>query len=365
MTAATAAPRVVGKPQRRPASPLATRLGPSEPRRSLDLDTVALGWQRAFDANDHALAAVSGFLPESALRQERSALTQERQQTATMLADLARLVDIRPAPWLSQVPVSARMLGLPDAVRACLFDLDGVLTDSGVLHALAWAEAFDPFLLRVSERAGWGFIPFDRADYDAYLDGHPRLEGVHAFLASRGIHLPEGRPDDPSGAETAYGLARRKSEALTRGLSRHGVNALRGARRYLEACGFAGLGRGVVSASTRTLPMLELAGLATLVEERADAEVIRTHGLRSRPAPDLLLAACARFGVAPDETVTFTHSPAGVAAGHVAGMTVIGVGTGEQAELLRGFGAEVVVDALSSLLDRRLAASHASDQYLR
>jgi beta-phosphoglucomutase-like phosphatase (HAD superfamily) len=265
------------------------------------------------------------------------------------------VVDIHPAPWLPQAPVSANMLGLPATVRACLFDLDGVLTDSGALHALAWAEAFDPFLLHVSDDAGWRFIPFDRTDYDAYLDGHPRLEGVHAFLASRGIHLPEGRPDDPSGAETAYGLARHKTEALTRGLSRHGVNAVGGARRYLEACGFAGLDRGVVSASTRTLPMLELAGLATLVEQRVDAEVIRTQRLRSRPAPDLLLAACARFGVGPDETVTFTHSPAGVAAGHAAGMAVIGVGTGEQSELLRGFGAELVVETLSSLLDRRLA----------
>jgi beta-phosphoglucomutase-like phosphatase (HAD superfamily) len=341
------------------------RSGPSEPRRGLDLDTVALGWQRALDAGDHALVAASAFLPEIALRQERSALTHERQQTVTLLADLARVVDIHPAPWLPQAPVSANMLGLPATVRACLFDLDGVLTDSGVLHALAWAEAFDPFLLHVSDDAGWRFIPFDRADYDAYLDGHPRLEGVHAFLASRGIHLSEGRPDDPSGAETAYGLARHKTEALTRGLSRHGVNAVGGARRYLEACGFAGLDRGVVSASTRTLPMLELAGLATLVEQRVDAEVIRTQRLRSRPAPDLLLAACARFGVGPDETVTFTHSPAGVAAGHAAGMAVIGVGTGEQSELLRGFGAELVVDALSSLLDRRLAASNAPDQGLR
>jgi len=334
------------------------------------LDTVALGWQRAFDASDHALAAASGFLPEIALRQERSALTHERQQTTTLLGDLARLEGIHPAPWLPRAPVSPKMLGLPVTVRACLFDLEGVLTDSGVLHALAWAEAFDPFLLHVAERAGWRFIPFDRLDYDAYVDGHPRLEGVHAFLASRGLHLPEGRPDDPAGAETAYGLARRKSDALTRGLSRRGVNALGGARPYLEACGFAGLGRGVVSASTRTLPMLELAGLATLVEERVDAEVIRSQELRSRPAPDLLLAACARFGVAPDETVTFTHSPAGVAAGHAAGMAVIGVGTGEQSELLRGFGAELVVDGLGSMLDHRLAisrvaASNAANQGLR
>lgn len=320
----------------------------------VELDTVTCRWQRAFDAGDHALAAASGLLRAEALSHERLALTQERPLTAAMLRSVARLEGM-PAPWLSPFPVSATMLGLATTIRACLFDLDGVLTDSGVLHAYAWSEAFDEFLLRVAEEAGWQFVPFDRgADYPAYLDGRPRLEGVHAFLASRGIHLPEGRPDDRATADTAYGLARRKSDALTHGLTLRGVNAIGGARRYLEAGGFAGLKRGVVSASTRTLPMLELAGLAALVETQVDADLIQAHGLRSRPSPDLLLAACDRLAVRPDETVTFTHSPAGVAAGHAAGLAVIGVGTGEQGELLRGFGAETVVPGLSALLDRRL-----------
>ena len=323
----------------------------------MELDTVATCWQLAFDATDHALAAAADLLPAAGLQGRRHALMQERQQTATMLADLARLADVRPPPWLSAVPVSQKMLGLPETVHACLFDLDGVLTDSGVLHAHAWADAFDGFLLHLAEQTGWKFVPFDRVgDYRSYLDGRPRIDGVHAFLASRGIHLPEGRPDDRAGAETAYGLAKRKSEALTHGLNLRGINTIQGARRYLEASGFAGLKRGVISASTRTLPMLELAGLAALVEERVDADVIRVEQLRSRPAPDLLLAACSRLGVRPDETVTFAHGPAGIAAGHAAGLTVIGVGTGEQAELLRGFGADTVVPGLSALLDRRLAA---------
>jgi beta-phosphoglucomutase-like phosphatase (HAD superfamily) len=323
---------------------------------ALELDTVASRWQLAFDADDRALASAADFVPVASLQGQRHALMQERQETATMLADLARLADVRPPPWLSPVPVSGHMLGLAPTIRACLFDLDGVLTDSGVLHAHAWADAFDGFLLRLAEQTGWTFVPFDRdGDYRSYLDGRPRIDGVHAFLASRGIHLPEGRPDDRAGSDTAYGLAKRKSEALTHGLNLRGVNTIEGARRYLEASGFAGLKRGVVSASTRTLPMLELAGLATLVEERVDADVMRVEKLRSRPAPDLLLAACSRLGVSPGETVTFTHSPAGIAAGHAAGLTVIGVGGGEHAELLRGFGAELVVASLSSLLDRRLA----------
>ena len=248
------------------------------------------------------------------------------------------------------------MLGLPATVEACLFDLEGVLTDSALLHALAWGEVFDDLLLRLADKTGWHFIPFDReADYRTYLDGRPRLEGVHAFLDSRGIRLPEGRPDDPADADTARALAERKGEALARSLRQRGVTALAGARRYLEAAGQAGLGRAVVSASASTLPMLELAGLATLVEERVDADVIRAEGLRARPAPDLLLAACRSLGVRPEMAVTFTHSAAGVAAGHAAGMAVIGVGEGAQEELLRGFGAERVVPSVTTLLAPVLA----------
>jgi beta-phosphoglucomutase-like phosphatase (HAD superfamily) len=324
----------------------------------LELDRIALGWERALDADDRALTAAGGEPIDLDVAQRRRDLAQERLETAGLLVRLADLTGMRPAPWLSPVPVTRKMLGLPPSVRACLFDLDGVLTDSGALHARAWAEAFDGFLLQLSGRTGWQFVPFDRAaDYHAYIDGRPRLEGVHLFLSSRGIHLPEGRPEDPAEADTAYGLARRKSDALTRELHVRGVNTISGARRYLEASGFAGLRRGVVSASTRTLPMLELAGLATLVEERVDADLIRVEGLRSRPAPDLLLAACRRLSVRPEQTVTFTHSPAGIAAGRAAGLTVIGIGDDEQGELLRGFGADVVVSGLSILLDRRLADS--------
>ena len=229
---------------------------------------------------------------------------------------------------------------------------------AALLHAQAWGEVFDEFLLRLSEKTGWHFIRFDRdGDYRAYLDGRSRLEGVDAFLGSRGIRLPEGRVDDPAGADTAHGLARRKGEVLARGLRLHGVTALDGARRYLEAAGHAGLKRAVISASASTLPMLELAGLATLVDEYVDADVIRTEGLRSRPAPDLLLVACRRLGVRPQDAVTFTHSAAGVAAGNAAGLAVIGVGEGPQGELLLGFGAERVVPLVSDLLDLRLSDS--------
>ncbi|MGZ8694446.1 MAG: HAD family hydrolase, partial [Gaiellaceae bacterium] len=296
-------------------APEATPQPPPPERRpqSGELDAVARRWQLALDAAGRALAAAHGSLPASELTRRRAELAAERRRTAELLASLARATHVQPRPWLSPVPLTNTMLGLPATVKACLFDLEGVLTDSALVHALAWGEVFDDLLFRLAAKTGWQFIPFDRnADYRAYLDGRPRLEGVHAFLNSRGIRLPEGSPDDPEAADTACGLARRKGEALTRCLRQRGVTALPGARRYLEAAGQAGLGRAVVSASASTLPMLELAGLATLVDERVDAHVIRTGGLRARPAPDLLLVACRRLGVRPDEAVTFTHSAAGV-----------------------------------------------------
>jgi HAD superfamily hydrolase (TIGR01509 family) len=344
------------RPAARPSTPALERA--ARQRQPVDLDTASARWQVALDTAQRALTAAGGSLPSVELGARARALGRERQETAEILARLAKTVQMRPAPWLSPVPLRPDMLGLPATVTACIFDLDGVLTDSAVLHAWAWGEVFDDFLLRLGEKTGMHFVRFDRDhDYRAYLDGRPRLDGIHALLASRGIHLPEGRVGDPIEAASANALARRKGEVLARGLRERGSTALPGARRYLESAGHAGLKRAVISASTHTLPMLELAGLASLVEERVDAGAIQAEGLRPRPAPDLLLAACRRLDVRPEEAVTFTHSPAGIAAGVAAGAAVIGIAEGAQAELLRGFGAARVYPALTALLDRSLAGS--------
>jgi beta-phosphoglucomutase-like phosphatase (HAD superfamily) len=325
------------------------------PVHRLELDTLASQWQRALDTAQKALAAAAVSLTAPELVRRQRELTLERREVSESLASMARAAGVRPVPWLSPVPVTAGSLGLPADIGAGLFDLDGVLTDSGLLHALAWGEVFDELLLRLSEKTGWHFIPFDRvADYPAYIEGRPRLDGIHAFLRSRGIRLPEGRAEEPAGADTAYGLARRKGEVLDRGLRHRGVSAVAGARRYLEAAGHAGLTRAVVSASASTLPMLERAGLASLVETRIDAQVISAEELRSPPAPDLLLSACRGLGVRPEDAVYFTHSAAGVAAGRAAGVAVIGVGDEIRSELLSGFGAGRTVTGLSALLDPRI-----------
>jgi HAD superfamily hydrolase (TIGR01509 family) len=350
----TAAPLSIRPPRR---APLHVLPSPVPATRPIDLEALAVRWQRAFDAADRGLSVGGRTMRDPDLLSRRRALVHERRETAELLARVAAVGGTRTTPWLSPVPITPSMLGLDDRVRACIFDLDGVLTNSAALHAYAWGEVFDDFLLRLSDKTGWQFIPFDRdADYRAYVDGRSRMEGVHSFLGSRGIRVPEGTAGDPT-EDTAQGLAARKGEAMSHGLHRRGVAALDGARRYLEAAGRSGLGRAVISASASTMPMLELAALTQLVDEHVDADVILTEGLRSRPAPDLLLVACTRLGVEPADAVAFTHGAAGVAAGHAAGMMVVGVAEGAQAERLAGFGAERVVRSLDELLDRRLAVT--------
>jgi HAD superfamily hydrolase (TIGR01509 family) len=336
-------------------NPAQPRLRLVEP--PLDLDSLAAEWQVALDAAESAIAASTPSLKSQEVGARHERLRLERQATAAELRRFARVTRAPEVPWLSPIALTPALLGLPPHVEACIFDLEGVLTDSSQLHASAWAHVFDELLVRFSQRAGWQFLPFDREeDYRRYLEGRPRLEGVHAFLASRGIRLPEGRPDDPPHADTAQALARHKRALIAHGLRRRGVNGIPGARRYLQAAGHAGLGRAVVSASTSTLPMLELAGLAGLVDQRVDAETFRTEHLRPRPAPDLLLSACRSLGVHPERVVSLTPIPAGVAAAHAAGMNVIGVGDEATREVLAGFGADRVAPSLTALLARPLRA---------
>lgn len=327
-----------------------------------ELDTLAMHWQWALDSASDAVEACAFALPAAEVAYDLRSLTRERQRTASLLRETARASGISPPPWLPPTRVHPRLLGLPQRTRACVLDLEGVLTDSGAFHAAAWAGAFDDLLLRLAHQGGWQFIPFDRdEDYRAHVDGRPRLEGVHAFLGARGIHLPEGNPADPPDAATAYGVARRKREILAHGLHEPGIAELPGARRFLRAAGHAHIGRAVVSASELTLPMLELVGLRQLVDAYVDAATIAAASLRSRPAPDVLLAACDALAADPRTTVVLTNSGAGVVAAHSAGMRAIGVATGVQATRLAGLGAERVVPALAALLDAQLTLTARSE----
>jgi beta-phosphoglucomutase family hydrolase len=246
------------------------------------------------------------------------------------------------------------VLGLPDGTTACLFDLDGVLTKTAVVHAAAWKQMFDEFLRERADETGGPFRPFDaRADYDRYVDGKPRYDGVASFLQSRGIELPAGTPADPPLARTVDGLGNRKNELVVELIQREGVEAYAGSVRYVEAAREAGLRRAVVSSSTNCRDVLRAAGIIDLFEAIVDGVVAAEERLRGKPAPDTFLAGPRRLGAALAAAAVFEDALAGVDAGRAGGFGfVVGVNRVGHADALREHGADVVVQDLAELLDR-------------
>jgi beta-phosphoglucomutase family hydrolase len=246
------------------------------------------------------------------------------------------------------------VLGLPHAIRACLFDLDGVLTKTAKVHAAAWKQMFDAYLQERASRTGDPFVPFDELkDYDEYVDGKPRYDGVRSFLASRGIELPEGNPDDPPGKETVRGLGDRKNELVLELLQRDGIEVYEGSVRYVEAARDAGLRRAVVSSSANTKEVLAASRIDTLFEAVVDGVVTEREHLKGKPAPDTYLDGARILGVEPAEAAVFEDALAGVEAGRAGRFgCVVGVDRVGQADALRQHGADLVVQDLAELLER-------------
>jgi beta-phosphoglucomutase family hydrolase len=246
------------------------------------------------------------------------------------------------------------VLGLPDSIRACLFDLDGVLTETAKVHDAAWKEMFDAFLRQRSAASGQPFVPFDPVkDYDEYVDGKPRADGTRSFLASRGITLPEGIPDDPPDAQTVAGLSNRKNQIVLKRIRTDGVEAYDGSVRYVRAVKDARLPRAVVSSSANCRDVLEAAHIADLFDAEIDGVVAERDHLRGKPAPDTYLAGARKLGVEPAVAAVFEDALAGVASGRAGGFGfVVGVDRVGQADALRQHGADVVVTDLGDLLDR-------------
>jgi beta-phosphoglucomutase family hydrolase len=247
------------------------------------------------------------------------------------------------------------VLGLPDDVRACLFDLDGVLTQTAKVHAAAWKQMFDAYLRQRAEQRGEQFVAFDEVrDYDEYVDGKPRSDGVRSFLASRGIELPEGDPADPPGADTVAGLGNRKNELVLKMIREQGVEVYEGSVRYVRAVCDAGLRRAVVSSSANTHDVLKAAGIADLFEEVVDGNTVVREGLKGKPAPDTYLAGARALGAAPEQAAVFEDALAGVEAGRAGRFgLVVGVDREGQAQALREHGADVVVRDLADLMDAK------------
>jgi beta-phosphoglucomutase family hydrolase len=252
-------------------------------------------------------------------------------------------------------PAHPEAVGLRAPVRACLFDLDGVLTQTAKIHAAAWGETFNSFLRAYSAISSQPFKAFDVVkDYELYVDGKPRADGVRDFLASRDIRLPEGTPADGPDAATVHGVGNAKNERFTAILAHDGVEPFAGSVRYLQAARAANLRCAVVTSSANSHAVLEAARIAGYFEAVIDGGDLVRLRLAGKPTPDTYLAAARELGVAPGEAAVFEDALAGVEAGRAGGFGhVVGVDRLGQARALYTHGADAVVRDLGDLLPAR------------
>jgi beta-phosphoglucomutase family hydrolase len=229
-----------------------------------------------------------------------------------------------------------------------------VLTQTALVHNAAWKQTFDAFLQARAAQDGQEFVPFDSgADYHQYVDGRQRADGVRTFLASRGITLPEGTPDDGPDQQTVNGIGNRKNLLVLQKIKEGAVQVYPGSVDYLKAAKAAGLRRAVVSASANCKDVLDAAGITDYIEVRVDGVTAREQNLPGKPAPDTFLAAAELLGLPRESCAVFEDAQAGVAAGRAGGFgIVVGVDRVDQAQALLDNGADIVVQDLSELLTR-------------
>lgn len=249
-------------------------------------------------------------------------------------------------------PASARRVSIRrEAFDALIFDLDGVLTSTAKTHAAAWKRLFDAYLAARAARGEPPQRPFDLdADYRLYVDGKLRHEGVRSFLASRGIVLPDGSPDDPPGVETVWGLGNQKNAYFLQELRERGVEVFPSSGTLVRQATALGMRVAVATSSRNCDAVLAAAGLLDLFPVRVDGAAIARLGLRGKPAPDMFLEAARRVGVPPARAVVFEDAISGVQAGRAGGFgLVVGVDREGYGEALRSAGADVVVGDLAEV----------------
>jgi len=235
--------------------------------------------------------------------------------------------------------------------EAFLFDLDGVVTRTASVHAVAWKRLFDDYLEHRARAKGALFVPFDPViDYQEYVDGRPREAGVQSFLAARGISLPPGSPDDGPEVETLNGLGNRKDQYFIQTLAQHGVEVYEGTVSFIRDARARGVRTAIVSSSQNCGAVVDAAGINQLFDVRVDGIDLRRLGLAGKPAPDMFLEAARRLKTPPTRAVVFEDALVGVEAGRAGRFRlVVGIGRGDHAVELRAHGADIVVADLREL----------------
>jgi beta-phosphoglucomutase family hydrolase len=228
---------------------------------------------------------------------------------------------------------------------AALFDLDGVLTPTAEVHMRAWRRLFTDFLIKRGIDQ-----PYLESDYFSYIDGKPRYDGVRAFLASRGVQLADGEPNDSPTAETVCGLGNRKNEFFGEVLREEGVQPYPGSVQLLDHLVERGTKVAVVTSSKNATAVLDAADLRPRFGVVIDGNVAAKQGLRGKPSPDTFIAAADQLGVPVERAVVFEDALSGVQAGHAGGFgLVVGVDRGVGAQRLTESGADVVISDLAEL----------------
>jgi beta-phosphoglucomutase family hydrolase len=240
-----------------------------------------------------------------------------------------------------------------DQFDAVLLDLDGVITDTASIHAAAWKQMFDAYLQKRAAEGREQFRSFDIvSDYQRYVDGKLRYDGVRDFLASRNIHLPEGTPGDPPEAETVGGLGNRKDELVNKVISEEGVKPYEGSVRFIRRLRHQGFKMAVVTSSQNCAAVLKAAGLDSDLKVHVDGNVIHAKQLSGKPAPDAFLMAAKLIEVDPKRAVVIEDAISGVQAGRNGNFgLVIGIARKANAEELQRQGAHLVVNDLSEFAD--------------
>ncbi len=240
-------------------------------------------------------------------------------------------------------------------LRAVVFDLDGVVTKTALVHAAAWKDMFDEYLRLRQKQADGRFVEFSHEDYRRYVDGKPRYKGVESFLRSRGIDIPFGDPSDSPDKETICGLGNRKNIKFREILQKKGVEVYQPVVDLIRDLRREGIHVGVASSSKNCQFILQAAGIEDLFEVRIDGVVSEQLGLKGKPEGDIFVTAAKKMGAEPEDSVVVEDAVAGVAAGKNGGFgLVIGVARANNVKALKKAGADIVIENFKDVTVEKL-----------